>query len=126
MKASILFIAAALCLLSTGCDADQTAGVSIDFTKLNWQVGALILLAYLANSNKHFSVLAGVVKKLLQGLKILPQDQSQEDLSAQEVARLLAELQLKLRNLPVIQADLLALQAKCLQADRMEANAPKE
>jgi hypothetical protein len=98
-----------LCGCLVGCDAQDGTGIKIDLSHLNWQVGALIALAYLANSKGHFASLAGMAKKLLQSLKILPSDTTSEALTAEQLATLLADLFGKLQGQPELQSKVLDL-----------------
>jgi len=102
----------ACCLLLfcvSGCDSTDTTGLKIDLSQLNWQTGALIALAYFANSKGHFATIANTVRGLLQSLKILPGKTSPESLSADKLALLLADLFTQLHGQPDLQAKVLDL-----------------
>jgi hypothetical protein len=103
-----LFAIMLLCCV-TGCDATDTTGLKIDLSQLNWQTGALIALAYFANSKGHFATIAATVRGLLQSLKILPGKTSPESLSAEKLALLLADLFTQLQGQPDLQAKVLDL-----------------
>jgi hypothetical protein len=60
----------------TGCDTTETAGLKIDLSQLNWQTGALIALAYFANSKGHLATVALLLADLFTQL------QGQPDLQA--------------------------------------------
>lgn len=98
-----------LCGFCCGCDSKDATGFTLDLDHLNWQTGALIALAYFANSRGHFAGIASAIRGVLQGLKILPATNSPEALSADAAAALLAELYLKLAGHPELQAGLLQL-----------------
>lgn len=97
-----------LCGLA-GCDAKDATALSLNLDKLNWQTGALIALAYLANSRGHFSAIATAALSVLRGLKLLPAADSKESLSAEEVAKLLASLYVQLKGHPELQDGILKL-----------------
>jgi len=108
----------------TGCDTTETAGLKIDLSQLNWQTGALIALAYFANSKGHLATVANTIRGLLQSLKILPGKTSPESLSADKLALLLADLFTQLQGQPDLQAKVLDLmQASSTKA---VANASKQ
>lgn len=92
-----------------GCDAKDATALSLNLDKLNWQTGALIALAYLANSRGHFSAIASAALSVLRGLKLLPAADSKESLSAEEVAKLLAGLYVQLKGHPQLQDGILKL-----------------
>lgn len=96
-----------LLALVPGCTSEDALGLKIDLSQLNWQTGALILLAYLANSKGHFAGLAAMVQNLLRGLKILPQPNDQQSLTAEQIAKLLADLFVQLKGQPLLQARVL-------------------
>lgn len=96
-----------LLALVPGCTSQDALGLKIDLSQLNWQTGALILLAYMANSNKHFAGLATLIQNLLRGLKILPQPTDQQSLTAEQIAKLLADLFVQLKGQPLLQARVL-------------------
>lgn len=100
---------AVLCLCATGCDAKDGAKLALNLDQLNWQTGALIALAYLANSRGHFATLANAVLGILRGLKILPAANSKDSLTADEVAKLLADLYVRLNGHPDLQDGVLKL-----------------
>ena len=104
-------------LALVGCDAKEAFGFQIDLSQLNWQTGALIALAYLANSKGHFSALAKSLKAILQSLKILPGDTSKESLTADQIAAILADLFARLNGHPELQSQVLSMmQTTSLQA----------
>lgn len=98
-----------MCLCLCGCDAKDTTGFSLDLDNLNWQTGALIALAYFANSRGHLAGVAKVVLSVLRGLKILPAADSKESVDAAEASKLLAELFLKLQGHPELQGKIVKL-----------------
>jgi len=104
-----IVLLALMCAVCCGCDAKNATGFTLDLDKLNWQTGALIALAYFANSQGHFKTLASGVLSVLRGLKILPAADSQESLSAAAAAKLLAELYLRLSGHPELQGKLLRM-----------------
>jgi hypothetical protein len=106
MRWMLLLSVLLLCGL-TGCDAKDVPALNLD--SLNWQTGALIVLAYLANSRGHLAGLAKAVMGILRGLKILPPVDSKESLSAEEVAKLLADLYVRLKGHPELQEGVLKL-----------------
>lgn len=109
--------------LLTGCDVGKdNVGLQVDLSHLNWQVGALIALAYFANSKGQIGALATTLKNLLQGLKILPNKTSPEQLTADQVQALILELMGKLSSAPDVQAKLIAIQADIV-AGKVAANA---
>ena len=113
-----------MCLCLCGCDAKDTTGFSLDLDNLNWQTGALIALAYFANSRGHLASVAKVVLSVLRGLKILPSADSKESLTANDTAKLLAELYLKLSGQPELQGQLLKLmvpQPQVASDEKLEA-----
>lgn len=93
----------------TGCDAKDATALSLNLDQLNWQTGALIALAYIANSRGHFASIASAALSVLRGLKLLPAADSKESLSAEEVAKLLADLYVRLKGHPDLQAGILKL-----------------
>jgi hypothetical protein len=93
----------------TGCDAKDATAFTVNLDKLNWQTGALIVLAYLANSRGHASAIAKAALGVLRGLKLLPAADSKESLSAEEVAKLLAGLYVQLKGHPELQDGILKL-----------------
>ena len=103
-----LFIVLILCCL-VGCTASDSLGLKLDLSHLNWQTGALIALAYLANSKGHFAALANMARGLLQQLKILPAVTTPEALTAEKLALLLADLFTQLQGQPELQAKVLDL-----------------
>jgi len=105
----MLFLCSMLLLCVSGCDTSDVAALKIDLSQLNWQTGALIALAYLANSKGHFATLANMLKGLLQSLKILPSNTSPESLTADKLALLLADLFTQLQGQPDLQAKVLDL-----------------
>ena len=104
----ILLAVLLLCGL-TGCDAKDATALSLNLDKLNWQTGALIALAYLANSRGHFAAIASAALGVLRGLKLLPAADSKESLSAEEVAKLLADLYVRFKGHPDLQDGILKL-----------------
>jgi len=104
----VLFSALLLCCVS-GCDTSDTAALKIDLTQFNWQTGALLALAYLANSKGHLATLANTLKGLLQSLKILPSNTSPEALTADKLALILADLFTQLQGQPDLQAKVLEI-----------------
>lgn len=96
-----------LLALVPGCTSEDALGLKIDLSQLNWQTGALILLAYMANSKGHLASLATLVSNLLRGLKILPQPNDQQSLTAEQIAKLLADLFVQLKGQPLLQARVL-------------------
>ncbi len=92
-----------------GCTSTDTLGLKLDLSQLNWQTGALIALAYLANSKGHFATLANTLKGLLQSLKILPGNKTPESLTADKLALILADLFTQLQGQPELQAKVLEM-----------------
>jgi hypothetical protein len=105
----MLFVCSILMLCISGCTSADTMGIKLDLSQLNWQTGALIALAYLANSKGHFATIANMIKGLLQSLKILPSNTSPESLTADKLALLLADLFTQLQGQPDLQAKVLDL-----------------
>lgn len=100
---------ALLCLVLPGCDLPSPeAALPVNFS-ITWQIGAVIVLAYLANSQSHLSGLAKMALGLLRQLKILPPADNKDVLAAEEVAKKLAELYVQLKGHPEIQAGILQL-----------------
>jgi hypothetical protein len=60
-----------VCLLLTGCDAKEAAGVNIDLSQLNWQTAAIIVLALLVSPGKIVSSLSEQLAKVPGIEKIL-------------------------------------------------------
>jgi len=104
------FVAAVLCCVP-GCTAADSFGLNVDLSHLNWQTGALIALAYLANSKGHFASVANTVRGLLQQLRILPAVTSPEAITADKLALVLADLFTQLQGQPELQAKVLELMA---------------
>lgn len=98
-----------VCCFLVGCDAKDGAAVSLNLRELNWQTGALIALAYVANSRGHLSGVAKIAQELLRGLKILPAANSKESLSAEDAAKILAELFVRLQGHPQLQEQVLLM-----------------
>jgi len=92
-----------------GCTTADTLGLKLDLSQLNWQTGALIALAYLANSKGHFAALANMLRGFLQQLKILPAVDTREALTAEKLALLLADLFTQLQGQPDLQAKVLEM-----------------
>jgi hypothetical protein len=115
-----VFIACSLCCLS-GCTAADSFGLNVDLSHLNWQTGALIALAYFANSKGHFAAAANTVRSLLQQLRILPAVTTPEALSAEKLALVLADLFSQLQGQPELQAKVLSLMQA--SSDKAVANA---
>ena len=111
MRSKWMLSSVACCLLLciSGCTSADTLGLKLDLSQLNWQTGALIALAYLANSKGHFAALANTIRGLLRSLKILPADTTPESLTADKLALLLADLFTKLQGQPELQSQVLAL-----------------
>ena len=103
-----LMISLALLPLA-GCSAADQLGLKIDLSQLNWQTGALIGLAYLANSKGHFSAIAQMALKVMRGAHLLPQPDSKESLSAEQIAKLLADLFVQLKGQPELQQQVLTM-----------------
>ena len=101
-----------LALLSlAGCSAADSLGLKIDLSQLNWQTGALIALAYLANSKGHFATIAQMALKLLRGARILPTPDDSSSMKAEQIAKLLADLFTQLQGHPELQAKVLDMMA---------------
>ena len=101
----------ALLLIVPGCDLpkpDGDASLPVNFT-ITWQIGLVIVLAYLANSKSQLSAVANMALGLLRGLRILPPADSKVSLDAEDVARKLAELYVQLQGHPEMQAGILKL-----------------
>lgn len=75
-----VFGVALCCLCLTGCDVQLDKIPDLGGLDLSnsWPVIAVVVLAYLADSKGQFAAIAGTIKKLLQGLRILPADGSDE------------------------------------------------
>ena len=112
---------AILVVILPGCTNADTLGLKLDLSQLNWQTGALIALAYLANSKGHFASVANMVRGLLQQLKILPAVTTPEALTAEKLALLLADLFTQLQGQPELQAKVLSLMQA--SSDKAVANA---
>ena len=110
MKFTVL-LALMLCGFCCGCDAKDAKEFTLNLDHLNWQTGALIALAYFANSRGHFATAAQGLLSVLRALKILPAAGSKEALDAEGAAKLLAELYLKLSGHPELQHKLLTIMA---------------
>ncbi|HQZ65162.1 MAG TPA: hypothetical protein PLY87_08810 [Planctomycetaceae bacterium] len=104
----MLLIALMLCGCC-GCDTKDATSLQLDLDHLNWQTFALIGLAYMMNSQGHFATLAGMLKRTLQGLKVLPAADSQEALTAEQIAKLLADLYTQFAGHPDLQQGVLDL-----------------
>lgn len=104
-----IFLAFSICFLLAGCDVNDGTSFALNLDKLNWQTGALIGLAYLANSRGHFSALATAGLSVLRSLKFLPAADSQKSLTSEDVAKRLAELYVILKGYPEIQDGILKL-----------------
>ena len=115
------FFLGLLLMLVPGCTSQDALGLKIDLSQLNWQTGALILLAYMANSKGHLAALAGMIQNLLRGLRVLPQPTDQQSLNAEQIAKLLADLFVQLKGQPLLQARVLDM----MQATANEAVAPE-
>lgn len=125
----LLFLMSGLLLICmVGCVPPDVTGIKIDLSQLNWQIGVLIVLAYFANSQGHFASLASAGRKLLQSLKILPGEASNEALTAEELAKILADLFGKLQGQPKLQAKVMDLMAATSIVAEKEAvaNAPEK
>lgn len=112
-------ILALLVLIVPGCDLptpDVNTALPVNFT-ITWQIGLVILLAYLANSKSQLSSVANIALGLLRGLKILPPADSKVSLDAEDVAKKLAELYVQLSGHPEIQAGILKLMTPQAAAD---------
>jgi hypothetical protein len=83
--------------------------LALNMDSLNWQTIALIVLAYVANSRGHLSAVATAALSVLRSLRILPAADSKESLSAEEVAKLLADLYVRLKGHPELQDGILKL-----------------
>lgn len=106
------WILASLALLPlAGCSAADSLGLKIDLSQLNWQTGALIALAYLANSKGHFAAIAQTALKLLRGARILPTPDDSSSMKAEQIAKLLADLFTQLQGHPDLQAKVLDMMA---------------
>jgi hypothetical protein len=103
-----LFISLALLSLA-GCSAADQLGLKIDLSQLNWQTGALIGLAYLANSKGHFATIAQMLLKVARGAHLLPQPDDKQSLSAEQIAKLLADLFVQLKGQPELQQQVLTM-----------------
>ena len=104
-------ILALLVFFLPGCDLpkpDATSALPVNFT-ITWQIGLVIVLAYLANSKSQLSAVANMALGLLRGLRILPPADSKVSLDAEDVARKLAELYVQLQGHPEVQAGILKL-----------------
>ena len=106
----ILFLMLALLPLA-GCSAADSLGLKIDLSQLNWQTGALIALAYLANSKGHFAAIAQTALKLLRGARVLPTPDDSQAMKAEQIAKLLAELFTQLQGHPQLQEQVLQMMA---------------
>ena len=110
----------ALCLvILPGCDLpkpDAAASLPVNFT-ITWQIGLVILLAYLANSKSQLSAVANLALGLLRSLKLLPPADSKVSLDAEDVAKKLAELYVQLNGHPELQAGILKLMTPTAAAD---------
>lgn len=109
MRSRYVLLLALMLSCIAGCDSSDVTGLKIDLSQLNWQTGALIALAYLANSKGHFATIANTIKGFLQSLKILPSPTSPESLTADKLALLLADLFTQLQGQPDLQAKVLEL-----------------
>lgn len=107
MRVRIWLFVCLLLALVPGCTSEDALGLKIDLSQLNWQTGALILLAYMAKSDKHFAGLAAMVQNLLRSLRILPQPDDPKSLTAEQIAKLLADLFVQLKGQPLLQARVL-------------------
>lgn len=95
-------------LLLIGCDANEDAAAfTVKLSDLNWQVGILIALAYLANSRSHLSALAGPLKAILTKVGFLRVPQKEEENRYESIAKLLAELILLFQGQPELQSKVL-------------------
>lgn len=106
----IRFFVLSLALLPlAGCSAADSLGLKIDLSQLNWQTGALIALAYFANSKGHFATIAQAALKILRGTRLLPQPDDSKSLQADQIAKILADLFTQLQGHPELQAQVLSM-----------------
>lgn len=108
-----------LCLLVLpGCElpSPPEGSLPVNFN-ITWQIGVVIVLAYLANSQSHLSAVAKLALGLLRQLKILPAADDKNALAAEDVAKKLAELYVQLKGHPEIQAGILKLMTPQAAAD---------
>jgi hypothetical protein len=125
MRAKWMLLFCSLMLFGlAGCDSSDVTGLKIDLSQLNWQTGALIALAYLANSRGQFAALATTIRSVLQSLKILPSTTSPESLSAEKLALILADLFTQLQGQPELQAKVLEMMTA--SSKKAVANASKK
>lgn len=126
MRAKWMLLTCSLMLFGlTGCDSSDVTGLKIDLSQLNWQTGALIALAYLANSRGQFAALATTIRSVLQSLKILPSNTSPESLSAEKLALILADLFTQLQGQPELQAKVLEMMTVSSKKAAANASAKK-
>jgi hypothetical protein len=100
-----------LCLFVAlpGCELPKPdAAMPVNFN-VTWQIGIVIVLAYLANSKSQLSSVATLGLNVLRGLRILPAADSKVSLDAEDVAKKLAELYVQLQGHPEVQAGILQL-----------------
>lgn len=119
-------IVALLLLIVPGCELpkpDADASLPVNFT-ITWQIGLVILLAYLSNSKSQLSAVANLALGLLRSLKILPPADSKVSLDAEDVAKRLALLYVELQGHPEIQAGILKLMTPS-DAEKVEGGSRK-
>lgn len=98
--ARVLSVVCVLLLCVSGCDQINPGALNLDLSQFNWQTWALIALAYLANSKSHLSGLAKVLTQVLRQIRILPPADDSSSQRAEELAKMLADLLLRLKGQP--------------------------
>ena len=122
------FLLCLLLLCVPGCELpkpDGDASLPVQFT-ITWQIGLVILLAYLANSKSQIGSVANMALGLLRGLRVLPPADSKLSLDAEDVAKKLAELYVQLNGHPEVQAGILKLMTPSAAVDVVEVKASRK
>ena len=118
-----LWLLALPLLLLAGCTAPETVG-DIDLSKIDGPTLGLMVLAFLAGTKGPLQGVAKLATGLLRSLKLLPPEGSPQDQTADELARVLADLYVRLRGDTVRQQQVLTLM-QGLTAQEQQAPKPE-
>jgi hypothetical protein len=102
-------------LLFCGCEMQDGAAFTLDLSDFNWQTGALIALAYLANSRGQLAGVAKAARQILRQLRILPAADDKKSATADQIAELLADVFLRLQGQPELQKQVLSMMGTCAE-----------
>lgn len=118
----LLFSAGVMCGLA-GCTAsDVPDAVSINISDLtSGPTLVLLVLTYLARSDKHFASIAGAIKAVLQKIGFFKDLTPSQEATAKELADLIVDLMGRLNGQPELQAKVMPLLTEVSQRVAQEA-----